>query len=298
MAAAAAERAVGIHLDVAELSGHTIGAAQQPPVGEDAGPNAFGDVDHDEVADAIAIAEPDFGQGAGVGDIVHFDTKAGGTLDARFDAQYRPVEVGREDELFEKRICAARQTDADAIEGLVAMRLDELANGGHKRLNRLVGVGRQVDDILCDDLAAEIGDGDGALGRMNVESNDSALVVELQKGGAAATREATCRTFENPLLFDEVFDDQGYRAALQAGDASEIGSRKRLARADEIEDEIPIDLARCFIGRTLPSSESKSLRLRSRHLLAFRSEAMSAKRQPEVFQNRMIATAMPCLAGD
>src|SRR5260370_23666731 len=114
-AAAAAQRAVGLHLDVAKLSGHAVRAAKQLPIGEDSGSNSLRDIDDDEVVQAVAIAEPDLGEGAGVGYVVHLDVQAGGALNAGFDARYRPVQVGGEDEVFKQRIGAAWKTDADAI---------------------------------------------------------------------------------------------------------------------------------------------------------------------------------------
>ena len=59
MIAAGAERTLGIDLDMAELAGHAVGAAQKLAVGEDAGADSFGDVDDDEIVHAVAVAEPD-----------------------------------------------------------------------------------------------------------------------------------------------------------------------------------------------------------------------------------------------
>src|SRR5258708_30721103 len=91
-AAAAAQRAVGLHLDVAKLSGHAVRAAKQLPIGEDSGSNSLRDVDDDEVVQAVTVAEPDLGECAGVGYVVHLDVQAGGALNARFNARRRPVE--------------------------------------------------------------------------------------------------------------------------------------------------------------------------------------------------------------
>ena len=126
-AAAGAGRAVGLHLDVAELAGHAVLAAQQAAVGEDAGADAFGDVDGDDIVRAVAVAEPDLGERAGVGGVVHLDPQAGGALDARVEAEHRPAQVGSEDELLQMQVRAAGQADADALEGAVGVVGDQLA---------------------------------------------------------------------------------------------------------------------------------------------------------------------------
>ena len=111
----------------------------------------------------VAFAEPDLGERAGVSHVVHLDTQAGGALNAGFDASYRPVEVRCEDEFFQQRVGAARKTDADAVERFVAVCRDQLANRRDDALDRFGRIGRKRDDILGDDLAAEIGNGNRRL---------------------------------------------------------------------------------------------------------------------------------------
>ncbi len=267
-AAAAAEWTVGLHLDMAKLSGHAVRAAKQLPIGEDSGSNSLRDVDYDEVVQAVAIAEPDLGERAGVGYVVHLDVQAGGALNAGFDARYRPVQVGGEDEFFKQRIGAAWKTDADAIKRFVAVGRDQLANCRDDALDRLGRIGRQRDDILGDDLAAKVGDRNRRLRGMNIECDRSASAGRPSR-----------RALEYPPLVDQVFDDQRNGAALQAGDASKVGARERLAGPYQIEDKVPINLARRLVRRTLPASKRKPRRLRSRHDFAFQFEKINAVRQ-------------------
>src|SRR5437899_1301820 len=224
-AAAAAERAVGLHLDVSKLSGHAVRAAKQLPIGKDSGSNSLRDVDDDEVVQAVAVAEPHLGEGAGVGHVVHLDVQAGGALNAGLDARYRPVEIRGEDKFFEPGVGAAGKTDADAIERFVAMGRHQLANCRDDALDRLIRIGRQRDDILSDDLAAKIGDDNCRLRGMNIERDYGSLVIQFEKSRSASAGRSSRRAFKDPLLLDQIFDDQRNGAALQTGDAGKIGTR-------------------------------------------------------------------------
>ena len=55
------------------------------------------------------------------------------------------------------------------------------------------------------------------LRRMDVERDDCALMVQFEKCRSATARRSSRRAFEDPLLLDQVFDNQRDRAALQAG---------------------------------------------------------------------------------
>ena len=61
------------------------------------------------------------------------------------------------------------------------------------------------------------------------------------------------------MLLDEILDYQGDRAPLQAGDPSNVRARQRLVDANEVEDEVAIDLPRRRVGRALAASEVESL---------------------------------------
>ena len=50
---------------------------------------------------------------------------------------------------------------------------------------------------------------------------------------------------------DELLDDQGDGAALQAGDAGEVGARDRVAFADQVEDDAAVDIAHHFTRSAL-----------------------------------------------
>src|SRR5580704_10383757 len=100
---------------------------------------------------------------------------------------------------------------------------------------------------------------------MNIESDHRALMIQLQKSGPASTRRPSRRSLENPFFLDQVFDDQRHCAALQAGDASKIRARERLARSDQVEDQVPVYLARRLIRCALPASKGKPRGMGIRH---------------------------------
>src|SRR5258707_2056017 len=113
---------------MAKLSGHAVRPAKQLPIGEDPRSDSLRDIHDHQIVQAVAIAKPDLGERTGISYIVHLDVKAGGALDTRLDARYRPVQVGSEDKLFKVRVSAAGKTDTDPVERFVAVRRDQLAN--------------------------------------------------------------------------------------------------------------------------------------------------------------------------
>lgn len=128
------------------------------------------------------------------------------------------------------------------------MRGDQLANAGDDSSEGLVSLGREDDDVLGDDLTAEIGNGDGGLCRMDVESYDRAMIIKLNERGATATGKAASCTLQYPAVGNKLFDNEGDGTALETGKPRKIGSRDRRTSADEVEEQIPVNLPGGFVG--------------------------------------------------
>ena len=92
---------------------------------------------------------------------------------------------------------------------------------------------------------------------MNIQRNYSPLMIQFKKGRSASAWWPPRRPLQNPLILDQIFDDQRDRAPLQARDSRKVRTRKRLTRSHQIEYQVPINLSRCFVRRTLPASESE-----------------------------------------
>src|SRR6202012_388527 len=103
---------------------------------------------------------------------------------------------------------------------------------------------------------------------MNIQRNHSPLMIQFKKSRSASAWWPPRRPLQNPLILDQIFDDQRDRAALQTRNSRKICTRERLTRSNEIKDEVPVDLTRCFIRRALPASKSEPRRLSVRHRLA------------------------------
>ena len=85
--------------------------------------------------------------------------------------------------------------------------------------------------------------------RPQIDADDpGALGVEVQESWAPSARHAADRAFGDPAFFDQLIDDGGHRAALQARSTSQIGARHRLQPAEKIEGDLPVDLASRFAG--------------------------------------------------
>ena len=60
--------------------------------------------------------------------------------------------------------------------------------------------------FLRSELAVDVGQGDGGLNGADVHSDDDALVIQPQEGGASPARKAAGRSFEHPTLLNQFLD--------------------------------------------------------------------------------------------
>ena len=65
------------------------------------------------------------------------------------------------------------------------------------------------------------------------------------------TRQPPRRTLQNPILRDQLFHDQRDGTALQAGCPRQVGARDRLTRANQVEDNPPVDISDYLAGSAL-----------------------------------------------
>ena len=110
------------------------------------------------------------------------------------------------------------------------------------------GFGDERDGFAGEEASVEVDEGDDGLVGADVGDEDDHGVVEREEGGGAAAGTAGHGAFGDPLFFDELLDDGGDGAGLQAGGAGEIGAGYGLLRADDLEDDVAIDVARVFAG--------------------------------------------------
>src|SRR6266851_1442834 len=246
--AAAADWAGGVDGAVAELAGEAAAAGDDLPVGEDGAADAFGDSDEHGVADAVETAGPEFGEETGVGGVGEFDLKLHLLFHGSLDVVVGPLEVGREEETLGFGVDAAGHADADAFEGAIAVcsahglhALDDLGDGAR-------GFGDERDGFAGEEASVEVYEGDDGLIGTNVRDEDDHRIVEREKGRGAAARAARHGSFSDPLFFDQLLDDGGDGAGLQSGGAGEVGAGYGLLRADDLEDDVAIDVARVFAG--------------------------------------------------
>src|SRR5260221_4061240 len=123
------------------------------------------------------------------------------------------------------------------------MGLDQTAKDGNQPRHGGFGIGRSGKRFLRQELSVHVSQGDRGLDGADVDADDHGPVVEPEKGGAAAARQASGRSFDDPLFADELFDDQGYRAALQSGKARQIRPGGGLTASDQAEQDSAIDVA-------------------------------------------------------
>jgi hypothetical protein len=119
--------------------------------------------------------------------------------------------------------------------------LDDLGDGA-------CGFGDERDGFAGEEAAVEIDESDDGLVGADVGDEDDHGVVEREQGGGAAAGAAGHGAFGDPLFFDQLLDDGGDGAGLEAGRTGEVGASYGLLRADNLEDDVAIDVARVFAG--------------------------------------------------
>src|SRR5262249_54032969 len=107
-------------------------------------------------------------------------------------------------------------------------------------------IGGRLHHLLRNEFAVDVRQGNGDLCRAEIHAYDDSLIVQAKKGGAASARQAPGGTFKNPILVDELLNNQGNGRALEPGDPRQIGTRNRLARPDQVQDDPPVDVANHF----------------------------------------------------
>ena len=227
--------------DVADVAGGALRAALEPPAGDDAGADAGGDLDVDEVGergprravladghDVDVVVDEDGDAGQRIGEVSgdrdaappghdgRLDGAAGGELDGpgHADADADDL-VGAEaelGELGEKSIAHPRQDDARALGD------------------------RPLGDALGEHLAGEIGDREAIVVGAEVGGEDDAAgAVEAQARGGPAAGGGGVAFLGDEAEREERADAEGDGRAGEPRGARDLGARE-LALADHLED--------------------------------------------------------------
>ena len=90
----------------------------------------------------------------------------------------------------------------------------------------------------------QVGDHEVGARGAHVDGDDAALArVDVEELGLAAARGLALGAFEEDALGDEVVDDEADGAAAGAHEAGEVGAGDGLPGADEVEEDLAVDLA-------------------------------------------------------
>ena len=115
------------------------------------------------------------------------------------------------------------------------------------------------DGFAGEEASVEVDEGDDGLIGANVGDEDDHGVVEGEEGGGAAAGWARHGAFGDPLFADQLLDDGGDGAGLEAGGAGEVGAGDGLLRTDDLEDDVAIDVTRVLARRQFDVGEVDAL---------------------------------------
>lgn len=222
-----------------------------PAFGEHGRPDAFGDGHEDGIVDAVEPAEPELGEQAGVGGVVHLDGKLEHLRQLAADVVVLPAEVGSEEQAAGCGVDAARHAHARAFKGLVGVAACAVAAWRARWPWCRSRPRRPANHGAGEEAAVQVDDRDDGLRRAHVGDQEHEVVVQAQHGGPAAASGFDGGAFADPALGEELFHDGGNSAGLQAGDAGYVHAGDGLVRADELQHHVAIDVAGQLSGRDL-----------------------------------------------
>src|SRR6185312_6386015 len=110
------------------------------------------------------------------------------------------------------------------------------------------------------EAAIEVDDGEDCLARPQVRNENDEIRVERQHCRTAAARALRSGAFVDPALLKKLFDDCRDRAGLQAGEPRKLCASHRLISADQLEDDVAVDVPRhlargeLYVGEVDPSA--------------------------------------------
>src|SRR5262249_51091447 len=108
-----------------------------------------------------------------------------------------------------------------------------------------------LDRLPLKKSAVYIGNCNRAQGGPKVERQQSAAIVQLQKGRAPSAWQPAYGAIDDPLLPNQLFGNQRNRAGLQTGSACQVGTGDRLPAPNEVQDDAAVNSASGLTGGSL-----------------------------------------------
>ena len=229
-------------LDVPDVPGTSLGAAMQPAVGDDAGPDPRPDLDDDDVVVAGGHARSPLPEGQEVDVVVDPHRRAVVLREALADRVAVPAgHDRRRDRPARLELHRARDADADApqpardVLGRAQQRVEQRVDALEAALRPVLDPGGFV--VVTEDPAIEARDGDVDARGAEVGDQDVAGVGaegQLARWAAAGARAEVALAHEPAV--DELLDASRDDRPAQAGPRDELGARPRAAEPDLVED--------------------------------------------------------------
>jgi predicted NBD/HSP70 family sugar kinase len=203
------------------------------------------------------MSEPQLGERARVGRVFDGDGKTDAALQQRTDVDAPPAQVRRKQQAS-VGIDAAGKAHAHSFEHDLRMRGPQRAHGARELARERRGIVRCGPRDLLAEARVDAGEPHGRLLRAQLDGDDAgALDVEMEKTRPPSAQRVT-GPLRDPPLVDQLVDDAGHGAALQAGSPREVGAGHRRVAADEVERDPPVDDAGGFARRHLVENSMKA----------------------------------------
>ena len=214
------------------------------------GADSFRHRHHDHVRRIAQFSKPALGEQAGVGGILHHDGSLQRFFEIAFEIALGPGRMGRKHQAVRLLVDTARNAHAHALDHAPAKGGADRPRRAADRRDRGSGIRfrsalrGELNGFAAQNLAVDIDHRQVSPARPEIDGQRDVLVVQGDKGGPTAARQAAQGSRRHPPFFDQLPDDERDGAGLQAGEAGEVGAAHRLARMNGAQHDVPIDLAR------------------------------------------------------
>ena len=239
---------------MAEFAGHAFTSADQAPIEQNTRADSVGNRNGEHVGSVDEFAEPALSEQAGVGRVLHHDGGLERLLEFTFEIDLGPGSVGSKHQFVGGLVDTAGHAHAHAF--------DEAApKGGFQRRGGFGdgcdggpsaapgrASGGKLDGFAAQDFAVDVDDAEVGPGGAEIDGEGDMLVIEGDKGGPAPARKMAEYSRRHPGFFDELAKDERNSAGLEASQAGQVGAAYRLAHVNGLQDDVPIDRARCLAG--------------------------------------------------
>src|SRR5215510_3514766 len=166
--------------------------------------DTFRDRHHHKIAQSLSpTPETNFGKCTGICSIFQLHRQSSRFFQWCFEVDISPAEVGSKDQFLSREINATGKAHANTFARQFGARFPKFTDSRNQLRQKLFRILWSGERVLSEKISIQISECKGGGNRSNVNANDTdALLVQVEKSGAATSRCVPVRAFSNPSFLD------------------------------------------------------------------------------------------------